>query len=76
MVDVWDEVVDQQRKIAEKMQAAGEMNLEKRGVKIYRPTEEERASWRKHIMPTQAPFIKEMKYDQKLIDMAEKSLGM
>lgn len=76
MVDVWDEVVDQEREIAEKMQAEGEMNLEKRGVKIYRPSDKERAEWRKHIMPTQAAFIKEMKYDEKLIDMAEKSLGM
>ena len=76
MVDAWDEVVDQEREIAVKMQEAGEMNLEKRGVKIYRPSEEERTAWRHQIMPAQAPFIKEMKYDEKLIELAKQTLDM
>lgn len=76
MVEAWEESVDKQREMSVKMQEEGEMNLEKRGVKIYRPTEEERAKWRNHIMPTQAPFVKKMKYDEKLINLAKEILGM
>ena len=76
MVEAWEGTVDQEREMSEKMQREGEMNLEKRGVKIYRPSDEERTEWRNYIMPVQADFIKEMKYNNDLINLAKKILGM
>ena len=76
MVKAWEDTVDKQREIAVRMQEEGEINLEKRGVKIYRPTEDERAEWRNYIMSSQSPFVKEMKYDVNLINLGKKTLGM
>jgi TRAP-type C4-dicarboxylate transport system substrate-binding protein len=76
MVEAWEEVVNKERAMSEKMQEEAEINLEKRGVKFYRPTEEERTKWRKYIMPAQDPFVKKMKYDERLIKLAEEKLGM
>jgi C4-dicarboxylate-binding protein DctP len=76
MVNAWEDSVDKQRKVSAKMQLQGEMNLEKRGVKIYRPSQEELTKWRNHILPVQAPFVKKMKYDENFINQAKKILGM
>jgi TRAP-type C4-dicarboxylate transport system substrate-binding protein len=76
MIEAWQAVVPEQRVMSERLQVEGEMNLEKRGVKIYRPSRDELKKWRQHIMPAQAPFVEEMKYDEKLIDLIEKKLGL
>jgi TRAP-type transport system periplasmic protein len=68
-------VVPKQREMSDRMQMEGEMNLEKRGVKIYRPNQDELKRWREHIMPAQAPFVKEMKFDEELIGLIEKKIG-
>jgi TRAP-type transport system periplasmic protein len=67
--------VPKQRQMSDTMQLEGEMNLEKRGVKIYRPNQDELKKWRQHIMPAQPPFVKEMKFDQELITLIEKKIG-
>jgi TRAP-type C4-dicarboxylate transport system substrate-binding protein len=76
IIEASQSVVPKQREMSDRMQAEGEANLEKRGVKIYRPSQEELKKWRQHIMPAQAPFVKEMKYDEKLIDLIEKKMGL
>ena len=76
MIEAWQAVVPEQRVMSDKMQEEGEMNLEKRGVKIYRPSQDELKKWRQYIMPAQAPFVKEMKFDEKLIDLIEKRMGL
>lgn len=76
MVDVWSETVDKQREMAVKMQDEAEVILEKRGVKIYRPGKDQLTQWRKHIMPAQAPFVKKMKLDEELVNLAKKKLGL
>ncbi|MCJ7593795.1 MAG: TRAP transporter substrate-binding protein DctP, partial [Desulfobacterales bacterium] len=76
MMEAWEAAVPRQRVMSDKMQEEGEMNLEKRGVKIYRPNQEELKKWRQYIMPAQAAFVKEMKYDAKLIELIEKKLGL
>jgi TRAP-type C4-dicarboxylate transport system substrate-binding protein len=76
IVEASEAVVPKQRQMSDRMQEDGEMNLEKRGVKIYRPTQEELKKWRQYIMPAQAPFVKEMKYDEELIKLIEKKMGL
>lgn len=75
IIESSEAVVPKQRGMSDRMQEEGEMNLEKRGVKIYRPSQDELKKWRQHIMPAQAPFVKEMKFDEKLIDLIEKKIG-
>jgi len=76
LVDASEAVVPKQREMSDRMQEEGEMNLEKRGVKIYRPSQEELKKWRQHIMPAQAPFVKEMKYDDELLNLIERKMGL
>ena len=76
MVDVWNEQVPKQREIARKDQEEAEVLLQKRGVEIISPSEETRLKWRKRLMTYQEPFVKKMKMDPELVDMAKKMLGM
>ncbi|MBW2308138.1 MAG: TRAP transporter substrate-binding protein DctP [Deltaproteobacteria bacterium] len=76
MVDSWNEQVDQQREMARKMQAEAELILEKKGVEIFRPSDELLAKWRKHIMPAQEPFVKKIGMNTELVNIAKKMLGM
>ncbi len=75
LVEASEAVVPKQREMSDRMQLEGEMNLEKRGVKIFRPNQDELKRWRQHIMPAQAPFVKEMKFDEELIALIEKKIG-
>jgi TRAP-type C4-dicarboxylate transport system substrate-binding protein len=75
LVGASEAVVPKQREMSDRMQMEGEINLEKRGVKIYRPNQDELKRWRQHIMPAQAPFVKEMKFDEELISLIEKKMG-
>jgi TRAP-type C4-dicarboxylate transport system substrate-binding protein len=75
LVGASEAVVPKQREMSDRMQMEGEINLEKRGVKIYRPNQDELKRWRRHIMPAQAPFVKEMKFDEELISLIEKKMG-
>ncbi|MBW1999644.1 MAG: TRAP transporter substrate-binding protein DctP, partial [Deltaproteobacteria bacterium] len=76
MKEVWNEHVDDERRIAVKMQDEAEAALEKRGVKIYRPDEQQRAKWRQHILPSQEAFVRKMKMDVNLVNRAKEILGM
>ena len=76
MVDVWAEHIPQQREIARKDQAEAEVLLTKRGVTIVSPSKETLLEWRKLLMSYQEPFVKKMKMDTDLVNMAKKMLGM
>jgi hypothetical protein len=65
-----------QRMLARKMQSeAGEIMQKRSGLHIYKPDQATIAKWRKHIMPSQAPFVKKIGMDPELVDMAKKALG-
>ncbi len=76
MVDAWNEHVPKEREMARKMQAEAELILEKKGVEIFRPSDELLVKWRQHIMPVQEPFVKKIGMNPEFVDMAKKMLGM
>jgi len=76
MLEVWKEHVPKQREIARREQKEAEEILQKKGVEIYYPSDEELAKWRKHIMPIQDKLVKDLKHDPGLVKLGIKALGM
>jgi len=76
LVDAWEEQVDPQRDMARKMQDEAEDLLKQRGVKIFEPSKDTLTKWRRHIMPTQEPYVKEVGMDPELVNSAKSMLGM
>jgi C4-dicarboxylate-binding protein DctP len=76
LVDAWEAQVDQQRAMAQKMQAEAEDLLKQRGVTIFEPSKDTLAKWRRHIMPTQEPYAKKIGMDPELVNSAKSMLGM
>ena len=75
-LEVWNEVVPEQREIARREQQTAKEFLQSKGMEFYEPGEEELAKWRKHIMYVQDDLVKELKHDPELIKLAMKALGM
>ncbi len=76
ILEVWNEIVPQQRQIARAEQKKGEEYLKSKGVEIWYPDDATLAKWRQRIMPIQEELIKELKHDPDLIKAAMKELGM
>ena len=75
-MDVWEETVPKQRKIARDQQIWAKDFLEGKGMDFYEPSVEKLSKWREHIMHIQDGLIKDLTYDPKLVERAMKSLGM
>jgi C4-dicarboxylate-binding protein DctP len=76
LVDAWEDQVDQQRDMARKMQDEAEDLLQQRGVTIFEPSQDTLAKWRKHIMPSQEPYVKKVGMDPELVNTAKSMLGL
>jgi len=76
ILDVWKEHVPKQREMARREQNEAEEIMKSKGVEIYKPSDEELAKWRKHIMPIQDKLSKDLKHDPELVKLAIKTLGM
>ena len=76
MLEVWKEHVPKQREIARREQKEAEEIMKSKGVEIYKPSDEELARWRKHIMPIQDKLAKDLKHDPELVKLALKALGL
>jgi C4-dicarboxylate-binding protein DctP len=76
MLEVWSEHVPKQREIARREQKEAKEIMQRKGVEIYEPSDEELAKWRKHIMSIQEQLIKDLKHDPELVKLAKKALGM
>ncbi|RJQ58859.1 MAG: hypothetical protein C4530_10040 [Desulfobacteraceae bacterium] len=75
ILDAWQAHYMEQRKMARKMQDDAEGIMKKRsGLNIYEPDQATLAAWRKHIMPSQDPFIQKLGLDAELVSMAKKEL--
>lgn len=76
MIDAWQAQFMDQRILARKMQAdAGEIMKKRSGLHIFKPDQATIAKWRKHIMPSQAPFVKKIGMDPELVELAKQALG-
>jgi TRAP-type C4-dicarboxylate transport system substrate-binding protein len=75
-IEVWNETVPKQRKIARKQQIQAKIFLQGKGMEFYEPSAEKLAKWREHIMYTQDGLVKDLGYDPQLVKLAMKTLGM
>jgi len=75
-LEVWNEVVPEQREIARREQQTAKEFLKSKGMEFYEPSDEELAKWRKHIIHVQDDLVKELKHDPELVKLAMKALGM
>jgi C4-dicarboxylate-binding protein DctP len=75
-VKAWQDSVDKQRDIARLDQDEAEKFLKTKGMEFYKPSDQEMAKWRQHIMHIQDGLVKDLKYDQDLVKLALKTLGM
>jgi len=76
MIDAWQAQFMDQRMMARKMQNEAEDIMKKRsGVNIHQPDPATIAAWRKHIMPSQEPFVKKLGMDPELVAMAQEALA-
>jgi len=75
-MDVWEETVPKQRKIARDEQIEAKKFLQSKGMVFYGPSLEQLTKWRNHIIYTQDGLIKDLAYDPKLVETCMKALGM
>jgi TRAP-type C4-dicarboxylate transport system substrate-binding protein len=75
-IDVWEETVPKQRKIARDQQLWAKDFLVEQGMDFYEPSVNKLAKWRDHIMYIQDGLIKDLGYDPKLVETAMEALGM
>jgi C4-dicarboxylate-binding protein DctP len=75
-LEVWNEVVPEQREIARREQQTAKEFLQTKGMEFCEPSDEELAKWRKHIIHVQDDLVKELKHDPELVKLAMKALGM
>lgn len=72
ILDTWKEHVDMQWAINDFMQANSEKIMNKNGMEIYSPSDEQLDKWRAHIMPVQDQIVEEIGMNKELVAKVKK----